>query len=234
MQNTTGTVNFAVRGAKIVLTSDVFCGPGRQHREPSTTPLPILSLPAKNPERDLETGGKPPMQGDPPHTLASSRMPAWIMAPLHLIVVSLLAGLMYTPTRAAASGILLSVPCLWLVPVILDIFTHNSMKGGNVHSFTGFMYIFLFPIWVQQVSSQQTTEAQSMLSIMVTTTALLFFSPVLIARFPWVVSATLLLSTLLLPVPVLFPLQAPCIDILCTCVVSSKLLYVAVSNTYSK
>lgn len=245
MHTSSNAINFTVCGAKIVLTKNDLLvnaenksskqetrvsGPGNR-----SNPKSLIGEPPKN--LDLETGTTT-VTPLPTKTNAAAmptamyihtqRISPYITAPLHFLVAILLLLLLYKPVQATTVSIILSAPCLWLLPVLFDIFSTDGFSNLTMRSLVGFIYIVLFPIWVNYIVYRELHVLIALLSIMVATAGVIFFTPQMHNNL----LATMLLflgSTVLLPLPILLPGSAIATSICCTCLLSIVLMYSAAS-----
>lgn len=241
MHTSSGAISFAVQGARIVLTkNDLLVNTESRpssREETLAYPTSLSSQRSSNNETardpDIEMGTKNKTKTSSPLPPRAMRISPWITVPLHMLVAVLLVMSLFGGLCETTCQIILSAPCLWLLPVLLDVFASGDVAGPSMRSCGGFMYIVLFPIWISNVSHGENPVLQGMLAIMVMATGLVFFSP-RIVESNWAIILVFLAATFALPLPILVAESIPSVQVSCTCILSVTMVQGCVSSLYPR
>jgi len=216
----------------IVLTQDIFLSSAEESLQKNKTQPQVPNAVS---QEKTDTEKNPTLTESPPKaqpSFISVQTVQRAARPAHLVVSALLLASLYDALSRVLFSVVLGAPCLWLLPVVLDVVACDGSGLVTLRVVCGLFYVILFPIWIMQ-SLQHTSPSSSnaALSITVSTLAFVFYTP-LVANNKYSATTVFLLGAILLPVPVAFPETAQIASVFSTCCLAAVLTWTGIRTTY--
>jgi hypothetical protein len=174
MQQPMHAVEFSVNTPELVLTKNFFVHNADRQK-------PFLKSTQNNHSRLHQTGNEKEviLQVHPPNEKTDSNARDRFKKPIiqfytkYLISAVLLLSLT-AQYRKVALQIILGTPCIWLLPVVLEVID-NTTQNTLVNPIAGMLHIIFFPIWMTNALHHEYYVWQNVFSVLSVCTALVFY-----------------------------------------------------------